>query len=80
MWAVPWSAFDLVYVFQRPESMARAYAKAAHEMSPQAWLVSLEFAVPGVAPVACLHAPGRRPLWVYQPGARPASTAAATGR
>ncbi|MDO9073286.1 MAG: class I SAM-dependent methyltransferase [Rubrivivax sp.] len=67
MWAVPWGAYDLVYLFQRPESMARAHAKAARELAPGAWLVSLEFAVPGVTPVACLQGSGRKPVWIYQP-------------
>jgi SAM-dependent methyltransferase len=67
MWAQPWSGHDLVYLFQRPESMARAHAKAARELAPGAWLVSLEFAVPGADPVACLQGGGRKPVWVYQP-------------
>ncbi|MBA4178945.1 MAG: hypothetical protein C0505_20705 [Leptothrix sp. (in: Bacteria)] len=81
MWAVPWSDFDLVYLFQRPESMARAHSKAARELAPGAWLVSLEFAVPGVAPVACLQGGGRKPLWIYQPaGPSAGSTTARGGR
>src|SRR6185369_12336878 len=32
MWAASWAAHDLVYLFQRPESMARAFAKAESEM------------------------------------------------
>ncbi len=67
MWAVPWCDIDLVYLFQRPESMARAFAKARSEMAPGAWLVSLEFAVPGVPPVASLQGEGRKPVWIYQP-------------
>ncbi|MDP2004893.1 MAG: class I SAM-dependent methyltransferase [Rubrivivax sp.] len=80
MWAVPWGGYDLVYLFQRPESMARAFAKAARELAPGAWLVSLEFAVPGVAPVACLQGDGRKPVWVYQPAGPAAApcTAAST--
>jgi hypothetical protein len=62
MWARSWSGFDLVYLFQRPESMARAWDKACRER-PGGWLASLEFAVPGVVPVARL---GARPLWVYR--------------
>jgi SAM-dependent methyltransferase len=81
MWAGSWAGFDLVYLFQRPESMARAHAKAVAEMAPQAWLVSLEFAVPGQRPVACLQGPGRRPVWVYRPvPAAQRSTAAPHGR
>lgn len=78
MWALSWAGADLVYVFQRPESMVRVHDKAAREMAPGGWLVSLEFAVPGVAPVACLQGPGRRPLWVYRPSA--GSTEGVAGR
>ena len=81
MWAVHWAGYDLVYLFQRPESMVRAHAKAAREMAPGAWLVSLEFAVPGIAPLACLEGAGRKPLWAYQPaGPAPASITAVRGR
>jgi SAM-dependent methyltransferase len=66
MWAMPWSAFDLVYLFQRPESMARAWAKAQAEMAPGSWLVSLEFAVPHLAPTARLGGASRRSLWIYR--------------
>jgi len=80
MWQASWAGHDLVYLFQRPESMARAFAKAAAELSHEAWLVSLEFAVPGVAPVACLEGPGRKPVWVYRPAAARRSTGATPGR
>lgn len=79
MWAVPWGGYDLVYLFQRPESMARAHAKAARELAPGAWLVSLEFAVPGAVPVACLQGDGRKPVWIYQP-AGPAAPSIPPGR
>ena len=71
IWAHDWSAHDMVYLFQRPESMARAAAKAAREMKPGSWLVSLEFEVPGWAPVARLNALQGKPVWVYQPPTRP---------
>jgi hypothetical protein len=77
MWAADWSGHDLVYLFQRPESMPRAWAKACAELAPGAWLVSLEFAVPGVAEQARLDGSGRRPVWAYRV---PPSTPAATGR
>jgi hypothetical protein len=57
MWKTDWSGYQMVYLFQRPESMARAAAKAQAEMAPGTWLVSLEFAVPGVLPHAQLRAP-----------------------
>ena len=69
MWRDDWSGVGLVYVFQRPESMARALAKARAELAPGAWLASLEFAVPGVAPTAVLHRPDAKPVWLYQQAA-----------
>lgn len=66
MWRTDWSAYQLVYLFQRPESMARAAAKAQAEMAPGTWLVSLEFAVPGVLPQAQLRLPGSRVVWIYR--------------
>ena len=65
MWVAPWAGFALVYLFQRPESMPRAWHKACAEMPAGAWLVSLEFEVPGVAPAARLTCPDGRPLWLY---------------
>jgi hypothetical protein len=73
MWARSWADVDMVYLFQRPESMPRAVAKAQAEMRPGSWLVSLEFegkdarsvALP---PHARLSLPGGRPIWVYRIG------------
>lgn len=67
LWADDWAAFALVYVFQRPESMPRVWAKACAEMGPAGWLVSLDFAVPGVAPVASWQLAGGKSVWVYRP-------------
>ena len=53
-------------LFQRPESMERAAAKAQAELAPGAWLVSLEFAVPGVLPSAQLRVPVGRVVWLYR--------------
>lgn len=64
-WRTDWSAFELVYLFQRPETMPRAWAKAVREMRPGSWLVSLEFEVPGVPAVTRLDAGGGRSVWVY---------------
>jgi SAM-dependent methyltransferase len=68
MWAQAWAGYDLVYLFQRPESMARAWQKAQREMAPGSWLVSLEFDVPGVEPQAALQRPSGRPVWAYRVG------------
>jgi SAM-dependent methyltransferase len=65
LWALDWSPYDLVYLFQRPETMPRAAQKAARELAPGAWLVSLEFAVPDWAPTLCWRCPDGRPVWAY---------------
>jgi len=66
MWRRSWTGLDLVYLFQRPESMARAYAKACTDMADGGWLVSLEFEVPGIRPHARLDGPGGRPILAYR--------------
>ena len=66
MWRSTWTRFELVYLFQRPESMARAVAKARAEMRPGSWLVSLEFEAAGLQPTARLAPPGGRVVWVYR--------------
>jgi hypothetical protein len=68
MWRGSWATHDLVYLFQRPESMARALAKADAEMRPGSWLVSLEFEAAGRAPHAVLRMPSGRPVWIYRIG------------
>ena len=69
MWRASWAAHDLVYLFQRPESMARALAKAEAEMRPGSWLVSLEFEAAGRTPHARMEMPSGRPIWIYRVGA-----------
>lgn len=66
MWKADWSGHQMVYLFQRPESMPRAAAKAQAEMAPGSWLVSLEFAVPGLLPQAQLRTAGGRVVWLYR--------------
>ncbi len=66
MWAANWRDYDLVYLFQRPESMGRAWTKACAELAPGSWVASLEFAVPGVKPSACLQRDALRPVWLYR--------------
>jgi SAM-dependent methyltransferase len=73
MWRHGWGDYDLVYLFQRPESMPRAWRKARLEMKPGSWLVSLEFAVDGVPAQLQLQQPGERALLAYRipaPGGR----------
>lgn len=70
LWAEDWSGYDLVYLFQRPESMPRAAAKAASEMRADAWLVSLEFEIPGASAVSVLQCADGRRVWLYRWKAR----------
>ncbi len=79
MWADPWQGCAAVYLFQRPESMARAWAKACAELAPGAWLISLDFPVPGVEPTVALQRAGRQAVWAYRVGPG-GSTQADTGR
>lgn len=68
IWAADWSGHDMVYLFQRPESMARAFDKATREMKPGTWLASLEFAVPGANAAARIETVVGKPVWVYRLG------------
>lgn len=65
LWAGNWAGYGLVYLFQRPESMCRAYDKALRELPPGAWLASLEFEVPGVVATHRLPGAQGRPVWLY---------------
>jgi len=66
IWTADWSGFDMVYLFQRPESMSRAAAKAGRELRHGAWLASLEFNVPELVPTRTLDCPDGRRVWLYQ--------------
>lgn len=66
IWLADWSGFDLVYLFQRPESMPRAVMKARAELKPGAWLVSLEFEALELQPHAVLRTLADKPVWVYR--------------
>ncbi|WP_255033771.1 trans-aconitate 2-methyltransferase [Rhodoferax sp. TH121] len=66
IWQADWSAYDMVYLFQRPESMPRAVAKARAELRPGTWLVSLEFEAKELQPHAVERTPGGRMVWLYQ--------------
>ena len=66
IWQADWSGYDMVYLFQRPESMARAADKARSELRPGAWLASLEFEASTLHPTAQFSAPGGKMVWLYQ--------------
>ena len=66
MWKADWSGYDMVYLFQRPESMPRAVDKARAELKPGAWLVSLEFVAEELRPSAKLQSVEGKPVWLYR--------------
>lgn len=66
IWRADWSPYALVYLFQRPESMARAVQKAHTQLGEGCWLVSLEFEATALQPQAVLRCPDGRPVWLYR--------------
>ena len=85
LWSGDWSSLDLVYVFQRPESMPRIAEKAAREMRADALLATLEFPVLGGEPAftgtGTGTGTGPRTLFVYRAGdVRASPSAGPAGR
>ena len=66
MWRASWAGFDVVYVFQRPESMEKIASKARAELGSGAWLVSLEFPVPSWQATHVMRPARGRCVWLYQ--------------
>lgn len=66
IWRADWSAYQLVYLFQRPESMPRALDKAAAQMQPGSWLVSLEFEARDWQAAHTIRLADGRPVWIYR--------------
>ncbi len=73
IWLEHWGAYDMVYLFQRPETMPRAVAKARAEMKSGAWLVSLEFVAAELKPTAVVAVNAVRQVWLYQVPFTPAA-------
>jgi hypothetical protein len=65
IWTADWSGYAMVYLFQRPESMGRAVAKAA-ELSAGAWMVSLEFEATELMATSSYRARGGKMVWLYE--------------
>jgi hypothetical protein len=65
IWLADWSTYDMVYVFQRPESMTRAVIKAG-ELRSGAWLVSLDFEATDLRATAQYRTPGGKMVWLYR--------------
>lgn len=71
MWAGSWADHEVVYLFQRPESMRPALDKAMREMRAGNWLVSLAFSHPTLAPVAYWSTASGRSVWLYRIPGKP---------
>lgn len=66
LWQSDWSQFDVVYLFQRPETMSRAAVKSLGEMREGCWLVSLNFPIPDVTPIYVAELEDGREVYAYQ--------------
>lgn len=66
IWEVDWSPFEMVYLFQRPETMPRAGVKAMLDLREGAWLVSLNFPLPGVEPAHTVALADGRCVYAYR--------------
>jgi hypothetical protein len=66
IWMADWGDYDMVYLFQRPETMPRAVQKAEIDLKRGAWLASLEFEARELQPHAIAQCPDGRPVWLYQ--------------
>ncbi len=66
IWRETWQPYALVYLFQRPESMPRAVAKAQADMQSGSWMVSLEFEARELHPDGVLQLADGRPVWAYR--------------
>ena len=71
IWQADWSPFQMVYLFQRPESMPRAVDKAARELAHGSWLASLEFEALQLEPDAVHRCKDGRCVWLYQQPFKP---------
>jgi hypothetical protein len=65
IWLADWSRYDMVYLFQRPESMRRAVIKAG-ELRDGAWLVSLDFEATDLRANAQYRTPSGKMVWLYR--------------
>ena len=66
IWQIDWLSFDMVYLFQRPESMPRAIHKAIRDLKPGAWMVSLEFEAQALISTTQIQTSSGKMLWLYQ--------------
>jgi hypothetical protein len=66
IWLADWSGYDMVYIFQRPESMKNTLKKVNNELKPKTWLVSLEFELVECIATEQLTTSNGKMVWLYQ--------------
>lgn len=66
IWQADWSGFQMVYLFQRPESMPKAVAKAHKELRNGATMVSLDFEAAELVPTHRYKASDGKMVWIYK--------------
>ncbi len=65
MWDVHLSNFNVLYVFQRPETMTEIWEKAKKEMPPNSFVISLSFPIENVKPIHTKELE-KHTLFIYQ--------------
>lgn len=65
-----WAGQDIVYAFLSPVPMSKVWAKAGHELTSDALLISNSFEIPGVTAEEVIHLDDSRgtTLFIYRPG------------
>ena len=66
IWQADWSGYQMVYLFQRPESMPKAVAKAHKELQAGATMVSLDFEAMELVPTHRYKASDGKMVWIYK--------------
>ncbi len=66
IWQADWSGYQMVYLFQRPESMPKAVAKAHKELRKGATMVSLDFEATELVPTHRYKASDGKMVWIYK--------------
>jgi hypothetical protein len=66
IWQADWSGYQMVYLFQRPESMPKAVAKARKELQAGATMVSLDFEATELVPTHRYKASDGKMVWIYK--------------
>lgn len=66
MWKIKWNDYDLIYLFQRPDTMNQAIQKAQEDLKDGAWVVSFEFPASGYPHFAKIVSESGKIIWIYK--------------